>query len=396
MVIIQTLDVGGAEMDILRNFPHIHRSEGYEVVLCVFGKRGVFYERAERAGLRIISRDDQPDQKTHSSCFGRINEIFRSLFFIYQTIHRERPNLVHAFLPRAYLFTSLVRKFIRKSDRPILVMSRLSLNFYMDKYPLLRWFETSICHKDTDAFIGNSKAILSDLRQEGCKESLLHLIYNGIETQQFANERHASDFKSPFHIVCVGNLYRYKGYDDLIDACEILVKCHPSLKWILEIAGEDREDNLVRLQSKVLKLGLKKRIKFLGYVENVSALLGRAHLFVHPSHTEGLPNAVIEAMSAGLPVVASNVGGMPELIASQENGLLIDASDPEGLASSIADLLNAPERMFHMGLVGQARAESIFTLDASIKKYIEVYDFLQKPLRSFISFAAMYALSFGA
>ncbi len=136
-------------------------------------------------------------------------------------------------------------------------------------------------------------------------------------------------------IVAVGGLKPLKGHDVLLRALKILAD--GGSKFELQIAGNGPE--CANLDRMIEELGLADRVRLLGEVEDAPALLAEAHLSVHPSRSEGLSNAVLEAMAEGLPVIAAAVGGTPEIIQDGQNGLLVPPDQPNCLADAIQRLL---------------------------------------------------------
>ena len=154
----------------------------------------------------------------------------------------------------------------------------------------------------------------------------------------------ANDAETP-RIVAVGTLKRLKGFDVLLRALALLHS--EGHRFELLVAGEGPErDNLQRLTS---NLGLTDCVHLLGETSDVPALLARAHLAVHASRSEGLSNAILEAMAEGLPVVATAVGGTPEMIVNGVRGLLVPPDDPSALMSAVRNLLRYPQLRRHMG-----------------------------------------------
>ncbi len=146
-------------------------------------------------------------------------------------------------------------------------------------------------------------------------------------------------------IVAVGTLKRLKGFDVLLKAlAPILSEQHD---FELFIAGEGPER--ANLQRLVSDLGLTKCVRFLGEISDVPSLLSDAHLAVHPSRSEGLSNAILEAMSEGLPVVATAVGGTPEMIVDGSRGLLVPPDDPPALTNAIRCLLRDSQLRGRLG-----------------------------------------------
>jgi L-malate glycosyltransferase len=172
-------------------------------------------------------------------------------------------------------------------------------------------------------------------------------------------------------ILAVGNLYHVKGHDILIRALALVAQRRPDLPWVAAIAGrgEEHASLLALLES----LGLSKRVKFLGVRSDVGALLNGADIFVQPSRSEGMPLSVIEAMRAGLPVIASDVGGLGEMIASGGNGELVPSEDPQELASRLERLLEHPRERARLGCAAKVSSRDRFGLDSMVERYLHLY-----------------------
>jgi glycosyltransferase involved in cell wall biosynthesis len=361
--------VGGAEMDILRNYSAINADPKFEIIVCIFGWPGALYQKIVDAGVQVRVIRSTPPSSTANK-LAKIKVLLDNILFIRDIVASEQPDIVHCFLPRAYLLGGVAKIIGRRAaSKPVWIMSRLSLNFYMKKHRLIGWIEKNIFHKflGFKVYIGNSKAITNELVAERCSVDKVKLLYNGINTQEFATKRSQARGASRLRIAAVGNLHPYKGYDDLLDALSILNNLAGNLPdWVCEIAGEDVNGNQKRLLEKAKKLGVAEKVHFLGRLDNVAAFLAGCDVFVHPSHTEGLPNAIIEAMSSALPIVATNVGGIPELIDNEKNGLCVKSHNPAQLAHAIRTYIENPLRAYKIAQQALLKARKQFDLKISV------------------------------
>ena len=168
----------------------------------------------------------------------------------------------------------------------------------------------------------------------------------------------------------VGNLYPVKGHIYLIQATAIIKKSVPDVKTV--IAG--RGMLLDRLKGEVTGMGLEKNIEFLGYREDIPQLLQAMDIFILPSLSEGTPLSILEAMASLKPVVATDVGGLSEIIDNGETGLLVPSKDPGSLAAKI--LLVLENREFAEKMAAAARKKGVCEYDLSImvRKYIDLYE----------------------
>lgn len=385
LVLIGSLDVGGAEMDIVRNYPLINKT--HDVLLSLYSHRGPLASQIEEAGVKVISRSNE---KTPIKGLAKkiatilpflpftllpfLKEIIEYFLFIRRVVIAEKPDIIHAFLPLSYVLATFVRMSVR-SFKPLLIMSRLSLNFYFAKHPLLGIIEKMICHKFVDIAVGNSKAILENLREEGVREEKLFLLYNGIDVDAFKITRDIDQYLNAktIQITSIGNLFTYKGHGDLLAALEMLKTRRPDLSWNVNIIGRDQNDNLAKYNAFLRDNNLENSINFVGASNEIATFLAQSHLHIHPSHTEGLPNSIIEAMSSGLACIGTNVGGVPELIDHKKTGLIVESKSPDDLSIAIESMLDDRKKLYDYGRAGQKKAVKLFSLKQSIARYLELY-----------------------
>jgi glycosyltransferase involved in cell wall biosynthesis len=159
-------------------------------------------------------------------------------------------------------------------------------------------------------------------------------------------------------ILCLGRLSREKGQDVLLDAMkEVLARHHHAMLWL---AGEGPSEPMLRRQ--VSRLGIDRNVRFLGFSEYVAPLLRKATVLALPSRGEGMPISALEAMSLGVPVVATDVGGVPDLISSPHVGSVIPPENPVRLANALVELLHNPARAASLGTAGKEHVLQHFPL----------------------------------
>ncbi len=168
-------------------------------------------------------------------------------------------------------------------------------------------------------------------------------------------------------LVAVGRLNAQKGFDVLLQALQHLQ--HPEGVRLVVVGGGEEHEALTR-QSR--GLGLDDRVRITGWTDQVRDFLSRGDIFVLPSRSEGFPLAIVEAMLAGLPVVASGVGGVPEAVRDGETGLLVPKEDPERLSAALQRLIDDPELRVSMGRRGRRVATS-FTDERMAGRYLELW-----------------------
>jgi glycosyltransferase involved in cell wall biosynthesis len=200
---------------------------------------------------------------------------------------------------------------------------------------------------------------------EGMPSNRVLTIQNGIDTERFHRTGPSRDGPA----VMVGRLSPEKDVATLLRAADRVRRTLP--RFQLEIAGDGECMTSLRALADDLRLG--EHVRFLGEIRNISALLSRASLFVLASLTEGISLTVLEAMATGLPVVATRVGGNPEVIVDTKTGLLVPAQDPAALADAIVGVLKNPLDAEKMGQAGRERVEAHFDVRVMVANYERLY-----------------------
>jgi glycosyltransferase involved in cell wall biosynthesis len=177
--------------------------------------------------------------------------------------------------------------------------------------------------------------------------------------------------KSERVVLSVGRLSREKAHQDLIEACKSLRETKPEVAFKLIIVGDGPERS--RLEAAVESKESKASVIFTGQVNDVHSFYAIADVFVLPSHSEGSPNVLLEAMAANLPIVATAVGGVPEMLADHESALLVPPNDPPSLATAISSLLG--DKVLVQRLVTNAGAlvDTRFDPETYARSLIKIY-----------------------
>ena len=171
-------------------------------------------------------------------------------------------------------------------------------------------------------------------------------------------------------LLCVGRLSQEKGHADLIGAISILRRSDPKLKFKLLLVGDGPERQ--SLERAISALGVNDQVRLAGQVSDVAPYYAIADLIAMPSHSEGSPNVLLEAMAAGVPVVATNVGGVPEIATAEENALLVPARDPIHFAEALRRVLTQPDVATKLSANAAARAAD-FTPASYARSVIRIY-----------------------
>jgi glycogen(starch) synthase len=194
------------------------------------------------------------------------------------------------------------------------------------------------------------------------------IIYNGISVPTLVPE--PLPIRSP-RVLCLGRLDRQKGFDVAIEAWPLIVALFPQSR--LTIAGDGPERPA--LERRIAELGLTKTVEVIGWVapDSVPSLMNSATVVIMPSRWEGFPSVGLQAAVMARPIVATGVGGLPDIVADRETGFIVKSGDHTGLAEAIVSLLRNPELAAGMGKAGRQRMQKLFSWQQCVERYDALY-----------------------
>lgn len=353
--IITRLDRGGSSENTLLTAMGLGE-RGYEVTVVAGPGAGQRTPTEKKARSRGVEIKGLPELVRELSPLKDLLALIK-LFFL---IRRGRYRIVHTHSSKGGI---LGRWAAWLAGAPIILHTPHGHVFYGYFGPLLsrvfRWLERA------SARITRKIISLTDLEREehvrfgvGRREQFV-TIASGVELGRFTSvgqeeahrvrEELALPPDAPL-IGSVGRLEPVKGYRYFLKAAALLLRSCPEVSFLLVGDGRDRAELWARAQA----LGIGERFHFLGWRDDVPSLLKAMDIFVIPSLNEGMGRAAVEAMAAGLPVVASRVGSLPEVVAHGDTGLLVPPADPEALSSALLSLLHDPQGRRAMGERGRA------------------------------------------
>ncbi|MCH7584925.1 MAG: glycosyltransferase family 4 protein [Acidobacteria bacterium] len=216
------------------------------------------------------------------------------------------------------------------------------------------------------------------LRKVGLRKRHTITIHNGINLTPFLETDHATRHRAREEldiapnaqvVATVAVLRKPKGIDDMLEALPALLNNHPLLRYLIVGDGPHR----TALQAKAAALGIHESVHFAGESADVAEMLAAADIFVLPSSTEALPTVLIQAMAVGLPVVATAVGGIPELVEHGTTGILVPLGNPLRLSEAIDRLLGSPRQRYAMGLTGRRSAKDRFSIERQASRLADEY-----------------------
>ncbi|NKC11604.1 MAG: glycosyltransferase [Gammaproteobacteria bacterium] len=363
--------IGGTERHLSLILPRL-QARGWDVHVAGIGPDGPFSEPIRDAGIEVELISVEPP------CAG-IPKVRAIAMLAAQTravrrcFEQVSPRLIHCFLPSP----CIVGWLARRADHGKLIMSRRAQRARPEAFLGERTAEIRALRR-ADAVLGHSSQVIGELREDGVAADRLHHIPNGIDATPYVEKKTRQDLRRDYGfdendlvLVCVANLIDYKGHDVLIKALARLPDQKASWRAVFIGSGDTQYiDELGRLAS---SLGIGHRIGFAGRRSDVPGWLQAADVGVLASRHEGFSNAVLEYMAAGLPVVATDVGGNRDAVMHGNTGLLVPAGDVDALAGALLRLADDVSLRRTLGAASAARVETTYALDRIVDRYDELY-----------------------
>jgi len=352
-----TSAIGGAEMIVLRLAASLDRSR-FRSIVCLF-RPGWLNDSCREAGLptHVIKMRGALDFNWARN-FARL-------------VRQEEIAVIHAHEFTANAYGSLMGQIL---GVPV-VATVHGKNYYTEKVKRRMAYRYA-------SRVSRMVAVSEDLKQfivrrAGVAEHRVNVIYNGVDVAGLPPADQLSAIRTDLrldgydHVIgAVGSLYPVKGHIHLIKALPEILRACPKTLLLLVGQGELAQ----ALKAEVVKRKLDAHVRFLGFRNDVPALLSLFDVFVLPSLSEGLSMALLEAMAAGKPVVATKVGGNSELVIDGDTGFLIDAESPESISNRVVHVLRDKVRAVHMGDRGRRRVHDKFSFRAMVDSYQSYYE----------------------
>jgi glycosyltransferase involved in cell wall biosynthesis len=357
--IITTIDVGGAERHLLSLCSGLV-SRGHRVDVGFLKGNGALRGEFERIGVN-----------TERFALESPADVLSCVRQLHRHLKGHRYSVVHTHLLKANFVGGIAGR---------LAGIRCVVASKHNDEPQLRKPWIAQLHKHSSRLdrriICSSRHILDHMvRFGGVEASRCDVVYYGIEAARGEDDR-AIDLRAEvgadrptFLIACVARLIPRKGHRHLLEAMSKVVALHGDVRLLVVGAGSIRED----LENRCRRGGLQEYVVFTGERMDVPAILHDVDVLVLPSEAEGLGLVLLEAMAAGKPVVASAVGGIPEIVIDGETGFLVQPGSPGALAERICSLLEDPQLAARMGEHGLQRQRRMFSADSMVERILDVY-----------------------
>jgi len=358
MLLVPTLDQSGAEKQLTLLATRLPRDE-FEVHVVALTRGGAFADDLAQHGVRLTVLGKR--WKFDPVAMWRLRRLIRD----------EQPDIVHTWLFAANAYGRLMVGR-RRSSRPKLIVSERCVDVWKAGWQL--WLDQKLIAR-TDRLIGNSVAVSEFYNSIGFPEDRITVIPNGIEVSDpdpFERDALLAELEIPNGVPVigfVGRLARQKRVDDLVFAMALVAILRPDAHMLIVGEGSERD----KLMKFARDINIDSHTRFTGHRTDVAKLLRIMELFWIASDFEGQSNSIMEAMAAGLPVIASDIPPNRELVVDGETGFLVRVGDRAGFQQFAERILADPELARRLGNAGREQMRLHFSIDKMVAAHARVY-----------------------
>lgn len=358
MHVIPTLDQSGSEKQLALLLTNLPRDR-FDPSVCVLTRGGYYQQMLQDAGIPVTVL--QKRLKIDLACLRKLRGLMKQV----------QPDIVHTWL---FAGNSYGRLAARLAKVPHVIATERCVDEWKSDYQfiidrrLARW---------TDALVANSHAVADFYRGKGIPGEKIRVISNACPEPQPqpdpAIAREIADLgitDSSMVVGFVGRLWPQKRVEDLLWATDILRISGAPLHVLILGEGPKRH----ALENFAARLKVNSIVHFLGHRSNVASWMARMNVLVIPSEFEGMPNVALEAMHIGLPIVATRIAGMDEVVVDGMTGILVEPKEPFNLAKAISKLLSDQELRERLGQAGRRLVHDRFSVAGMVKQYVELYE----------------------
>jgi glycosyltransferase involved in cell wall biosynthesis len=362
MKVLATFFSGGTEGQVLNLTRRLDR-EQFELHFSCLRKSGDFLQ--DFANLNI------PISEFNITSLYKF-QTFRQQLRFAMHLKAQRVQISHSYNFYANMFAIPAA---RLAGTPVVLASIRDRGVYLTEAQ--RYAQKVVCSL-ADRILVNANSVRDWLLEQGYEDRKITVIRNGVDLSVFQKCRTRSTVREELGIpdsapiiVMIARLNPQKGVEDFIRAAALIHPSHPEVRFLIVGSKMESKDGVIQqdreyldsLQSLASELGVEQRVIFAGHRADTPAILAESTISVLPSFSEGLSNSLLESMAAGVPTIATNVGGNPELVKHQVNGLLIPVKSPERLAQAEQMILDNPQLAAAFGRNAGAMAREGFSLE---------------------------------
>lgn len=355
--IIDDLQVGGAQVHLLRLVELM--SNTFSISVVSLGKASLRISSPLKKLVPIYYFDMQSIRNTTSYIF--------SFCKLVRYLRKYRPHIVHTYLNSANVFGTIASKM---AGVKYVITSRRDMGHF--RTGRLAKIESFLSRTGATAVFCVCDAVAKATRNnEKISERMLHILVNGVDTKRFYPVRKVEK-KDVVNFMMVAAMNRtMKGHADVIQAIyKVDKKLYSKLRLYLVGDGPLRRS----LETLVKRLQLEYCVKFIGEQTDIFKLLKETDVLIAPSHSEGISNAILEAMATGIPIIATAVDGNIEVVEDGKNGILVPIKDPLKMAEAITNYLSNESRRLSHGKNARARVEKYYSYSVMYQSYRAAYN----------------------
>lgn len=371
---------GGGQTMLLRLIEGLDKDRFFPIVIC-FQNNQKFIQKLKTHSIEFIPIKTKMLvlENKFLKAILQFPNFMGMNFKIAQIIRQKKPDIVHVNLFYSALFSIIPAKLFRK---PFLWIAQTPSD-------LLRYkIFTKFLIRLADKTILTCRDFIRLAKENGFDTEKLKVIYTGLKMEDYYQkgssgneiETNGQKIKKPI-VAMIARFDRYqKGHQYFIEAARIIKENFQNVNFLIIGGAVNHEEEKFKkeLEEKVEELGLSNQILFTGFYPDLIYLLSNVEIVVIPSLYEAPSAVALEAMAMKRPVVASNVGGIPEVVVDGETGFLVPAKNPEAIAEKVIFLLKNPKKAKEMGEKGYLRVKENFTQEKLAREYEKVYDDLLK------------------
>jgi glycosyltransferase involved in cell wall biosynthesis len=355
LYVVGTFTAGGAERHLLELWSRIDRSR-FSIEIACFRREGQFLSAVEALGWPVVE-------------LGVRRRVYdgagvRGFLRLLGVVRRFRPAIIHGYLFGPNLFAAAAG---RLAGVPVIVVAKRNVDaFETGRQILLQ----RLAHRLATHVTAVSEAVAQSAIALGVPRERITVIPNGVDAARFASLDGLGAAPHAVPVIgSVGCLAARKDYATLLEALALLAGRGRAFRAVLIGDGPER----AALEARARGLGLSERVEFLGERKDVEALLAGLDLFVLSSREEGISNALLEAMAAGRPAIATAVGGTPEVL-SPDTGWLVPAGSPPALADAIDEALANPAEARRRSIAARRAVRDDLSIEAMVKRHEAFYE----------------------
>jgi glycosyltransferase involved in cell wall biosynthesis len=371
---LTTFGVGGTEKQVANLTKRMDR-RAFDVSFACMNRWGEMIQEIEdRQGIEV---SEYPLESLYEL------NAFRQQWRFAKALRRNCTQILHSYNFYANMFSLPAAKL---AGVPCIVASIRDMGIYLS--PMKLRAQKLVCRL-ADRIVVNADAIRDWLVEQGYPAGKIVVIRNGVDTSRFRAHDDGAALRRELSIpvgaplvVMLARLNPTKGIDCFLEAAVKIRERHPDVHFLAvgecytrNAEGEIVVDSRYRreLQDRTTSLGLADRVHFTGLRKDVPGILAAAAVSVLPSISEGISNTLLESMAAGVPVVATRVGGTPEVIRDGEQGLLVAPGDPQAIADAILTVLGDPALSARLAANGRRRVREEFSFEAVVRRTEDLY-----------------------